>query len=95
MATGSKRNRITLEVNFASEQQKGAFQEKLDAAKRLLFSGGPPQRDNYSFLSLMLDRVLGTAVGSPTDMPVRAHCTNAAGPALEKSLLDTSGTSQS
>ena len=74
---------LTLQVTFSSQQEKDAFQEKLDAAKRLLLPDGPLQRETFCFLNALLDRVL-TASPTPTvDAPTP--------PASGSSLLDTSG----
>ena len=85
MATGSKRYRLTVEVTFTCEQDKGAFQAKLDAAKRLLFRDSPlHHRDTYTFLTAMLDHVL--------DSPVHAPGTSSTTTASGTSLLDNCGT---
>lgn len=83
-AAGLKRHRLTLEVTFASENDKKAFQEKLDAAKRLILP--LHQRDTHSFLNAMLDRILATATtsGSVTSIPPVVT-------PIGNSFLDTSG----
>ena len=77
------RHRLSLQVTFSSQQEKDAFQDRLDAAKRLLFPDGPLQRETLCFLNALLDRVL-TASPTPT-VDVGTP------PASGSSLLDTSG----
>ena len=84
MATGSKRHRLTLEVTFSSENEKEAFQEKLDAAKKLLLPRAPHNRETYCILNAMLDRVLVSVTDAPVTTPPAV--TPPAG-----SFLDTSG----
>ncbi|KAL5509808.1 hypothetical protein EMCRGX_G005238 [Ephydatia muelleri] len=83
MATaGLKRQRLTLEVTFASENDKKMFQDKLAAAKRLLLP--PHRRDACSFLNAMLDRILvPTGTYDASTPPVL--------PPAGSSFLDTSG----
>ena len=87
MATGSnkrERHRLTLEVTFSSENEKGAFQEKLDAVKKLLLPQAPHHRETFSFLNAMLDRVLLSATEAPTT-------TSVAVTPPARSFLDSSG----
>ena len=77
------RHRFSLQVTFSSQQEKDAFQDRLDAAKRLLFPDGPLQREMLCFLNALLDHVL---TASPTPI-VDVGTPLASG----SSLLDTSG----
>ena len=67
--TGSKQHRLTLEVMFSSENEKESFQEKLDAAKKLLLPRASHYRETYSFFNAMLDRVLVSTTDTPVTTP--------------------------
>ena len=58
MATGQRLS--DTEVTFPSENEKEAFKDKVDAAKKFLLPHFLPhsQRETYRVLSAMLDRVL-------------------------------------
>ena len=48
--------RFQLEINFPDEESKKQFLSRLDRAKNATSSDGCPKVDNYSLLSMLLDR---------------------------------------
>ena len=86
MATGCKCMRpvrIHLELPFTSIEEKTAFQNKFEAARRHLSPHVMPNGDTVGFLNAMLDRVLASNVAAPG--------TSSTAPAVGNSLLDNSG----
>ena len=55
-ATGHMLSSLTFE--FHRKRRKGTFQDKLEAAKGILFSNSQVHHDTLSFLNAMLDHVL-------------------------------------
>ena len=67
MASGRKRPpRYTLDVHFASEQEKEAFTERLKAVRQLLTPAGSRPIDNCSLLNALFDAAEGAGVLQPT-----------------------------
>ena len=67
MASGRKRPpRYTLDVHFASEQEKEAFTERLKAVRQLLTPAGSRPIDNCSLLNALFDAAEGAGAPQPT-----------------------------
>ena len=61
------RNRLSLEVNFKSEEQKDAFSHKMNAVKKLLTPPGKKTIDNLGLFSTLFDMV------SQQETPTSSH----------------------
>ena len=67
MASGRKRPPCyTLDVHFASEQEKEAFTERLKAVRQLLTPAGSRPIDNCSLLNALFDAAEGAGAPQPT-----------------------------
>ena len=78
MASGRKRVRFALDINFASAEAREAFKARLNKVKDVLTPNGGPKLDNLGLMTALFDLVdmNDSAVSSSSSPPTQTTPTN-------------------